>query len=122
MQPILVVEDDARFRSTVRTILEDEGWVVETAADGQQAAAAFARERPALLILDWGLRETDAETVVAALRVDHGADVPILLVTADGHAAQKAARVGAFAYMHKPFEMTELIELVRRGLGTVHDA
>jgi len=116
MQPILIVEDDARFRTTVRSILEDEGWPVETAADGQQAAEAFARGRPSLLVLDWGLQETDAEAVARALRADHGPDVPILLVTADGRAAQKAARVGAYAYMHKPFEMSELIELVRRAL------
>ena len=116
MQPILIVEDDARFRTTVRSILEDEGWAVETAADGQQAAEAFARGRPSLLVLDWGLQETDAEAVARALRADHGPDVPILLVTADGRAAQKAARVGAYAYMHKPFEMSELIELVRQAL------
>ena len=116
MSQILVVEDDQRFRDTVRSILEDEGWAVATAADRRQAVEAFARGRPELLVVDWGLRESDAQAVAEALRASHGPDVPILLITADGNAAQKASRLGAFAYLQKPFDMTDLIGLVQSAL------
>jgi two-component system, chemotaxis family, chemotaxis protein CheY len=113
MQPILVVEDDLPLRTTVRAILEDEGWGVETAGDEVAAMECVARARPALVVLDWGLREFDAQSLAAALRKSHGPDVPILLVTGDGQAAQKAERVGALTYLRKPFEIDEFIKVVR---------
>jgi DNA-binding response OmpR family regulator len=116
MAQILIVEDDQHFRDTVRSILEDEGWAVDTAADSRQALASFARTRPELLVVDWGLRESDAEVVAKALRRSDGPEVPILLITADGNAARKAGRLGAFAYLQKPFDMAKLIDLVRSAL------
>jgi two-component system response regulator MprA len=117
MQPILVIEDDAQFRETLRSVLEDEGWPVETAGDGQQALDQSARLRPALVVLDWGLPDIDSQVVATSLRTMHGGDIPILLITADGRPAEKARQMGAFAYLHKPFELDDLIEIVRRGLG-----
>ena len=117
MQPILVIEDDPQFRQTVQATLEDEGWAVDVAADGQQALGWLALRRPALVVLDWTLPEFDGEAVAASLRATHGLGVPVLLMTADGSASEKARRAGAFAYLHKPFELDELIGLVRRGLS-----
>jgi DNA-binding response OmpR family regulator len=116
MQPILIVEDDPRFRETVRSILEDEGWPVETASDGREALNVIARSKPALVVLDWGLRDVQGDSVVTGLRANHGPHIPVLLVTADGLAAHKASRIGAFGYLQKPFDLEELTELVRRGL------
>jgi len=56
------------------------------------------------------------ERPTAGLRNAHGKDVPILVITADGRAAEKARRVGAFDYLHKPFEFDDLIAAVTRGL------
>ena len=117
MQPILVIEDDAQFRETLRSVLEDEGWPVETAGDGQQAFDQSARLQPALVVLDWGLPDIDSQMVATSLQTAHGGDTPILLITADGRPAEKARLVGAVAYLHKPFELDDLIDIVRRGLG-----
>ena len=50
------------------------------------------------------------------MRAAYG-DVPILVMTADGRAAEKAERVGAVGYLRKPFELDELLAVVKRTLG-----
>lgn len=118
MPPIVVIEDDHQLRQMIQWTLEDEGLEVETAATGREAIALLASRRPALIVLDWGLPESDGSKVADSLRAAHGETVPILLITADGRAADKAERVGARAYLHKPFELIDLIDLVRDGLAS----
>jgi DNA-binding response OmpR family regulator len=54
--------------------------------------------------------------VANGLRSIYGATVPILAITADGEAEQKARTAGAFGYLRKPFELDDLMAAVRRGL------
>lgn len=115
--PVLVVDDDPHIRRLLEWALEDEGIVVETAADGYEAIARLAQRRPALVVLDMGLPGVDGYAVAESLRATYGGAVPILVLTADGRAAAKAQRVGAFAYFPKPFELDELIATVQRGLA-----
>jgi DNA-binding NtrC family response regulator len=61
------------------------------------------------------LPRLDGEAVAKEVRRLHG-DIPILLVTADGRARQKAQRVGAFEYLQKPFDIDDLLEIVRRAI------
>ena len=114
---VLVVDDDPNVRQLIRWALEDEGLAVVAAADGRAALDAIARERPALVVLDMSLPLVDGYGVAAALQRSYGADIPILLITADGRAAEKARRTGARAYLHKPFEVDDLVRAVRRILG-----
>lgn len=113
---LLVVEDDPRMRQTIRWALEDEGLVVDSAADGRQAIDCAMRRRPALVVLDVGVPIFNGYEVAAALRREYGEGLPILTVTADGRAAEKARQVGAFAHLSKPFEVADLVAAVRRGL------
>ncbi|HEX6510562.1 MAG TPA: response regulator transcription factor [Chloroflexota bacterium] len=114
---ILVVDDDPDLRFTIRWALEDEGFQVETAADGQEAIERGMKTRPALLVLDMGLPIVNGDGVAARLRNELGFGLPILVITADGHASEKAARVGAFDYLHKPFDLEALVRSVHRGLA-----
>ena len=114
--PILVIDDDPGLREIIQETLEDEGLVVDVAGDGLQALELAARRRPELVILDWGLPLFDGDVVAARLRSMHGVGLRVLIVTADGHAAEKARRAGAFAYLHKPFDVDVLMDTVRRGL------
>jgi DNA-binding response OmpR family regulator len=114
---VLVVEDDPRLREVAVWALEDEGFLVDAAGDRRQAAEQARRRSPALVVLDMGLPPDIGDTVAADLRALCGAQLPILVVTADGKASEKARRVGAFAYLHKPFDVEQLIRLVREGLG-----
>lgn len=114
---VLVVDDDPDVRGMIAWALEEEGLQVSIAADGRQALARFAAARPSLVVLDLGLPGVDGQGVADGLRHAYGNGVPIVVVSADGHAAAKARRAGAHAYLHKPFEIAELVGIVRRLLA-----
>jgi DNA-binding response OmpR family regulator len=118
---ILVVEDDPQIRQTIQWALQDEGYHVETAADGEQALQQAARRRPGLLVLDMGLPGLDGAGIADGLRAVYTEPPPILLITADGRAQAKAQRVGAFAHLSKPFELDELVGLVQQGLDNTRN-
>ncbi|HTE83117.1 MAG TPA: response regulator transcription factor [Dehalococcoidia bacterium] len=113
---ILVVDDDLRTRQAIQWALEDEGFVVDTAADGRQGLERAAKSCPALVVLDMMLPIVDGAAVADGLRAIHGKPPPIVLVTADDRPEEKARRVGAYAYLRKPFDLDDLIATVRRGL------
>ena len=114
---VLVVDDDPRIRQMISWALEEEGFGVETAEDGQQALERAAGRRPELVILDMTLPVLDGYGVAAGLRLAHGDALPILAITADGSAAEKARRVGAYTYLKKPFDVEDLLRAVQQGLG-----
>jgi CheY-like chemotaxis protein len=114
---VLVVDDDPEVRAAMQGILEDEGLLVEVAGDAHEALEGSARHPPMLVVLDITLPGVDGYEVARQLRARHGTELPILAVTADGSAARKARDVGAFAFLRKPFELNELVSLVRRVLG-----
>jgi DNA-binding response OmpR family regulator len=113
---ILVVDDDWQTRRLIRWALEEEGFVVETASDGQQALERATSARPALVVLDMRLPLVDGTAVADGLRSSLKVPPPIVLITADDRPAEKARRVGAYAYLEKPFELDDLVATVRRGL------
>ena len=63
-----------------------------------------------------GLPLVSGDGVASAIRAQYGTSVPVVVLTADGRAAEKAQRVGAVAYLHKPFELDDLITTVRTAL------
>jgi len=115
-QVVLIVEDDTDLRQTIQWTLEDEGLLVETAADGQEALKRAAQRKPTLVVLDMGLPIIDGNGVAAGLRASYGSSVSILTMTADGRAEEKAKRIGAIGYISKPFDLDALISAVKRAL------
>ena len=116
-QVVLIVEDDTDLRQTIQWTLEDEGLIVETAADGQEALNRAAQRKPTLVVLDMGLPIIDGNGVAAGLQASYGSSVSILTMTADGRAAEKAKRIGAIGYISKPFDLDALIAAVKKALG-----
>lgn len=116
MPVILVVDDDPDIRQVLHWTLEDAGFAVHTAQDGPSALERAAVHAPALVVLDIGLPDTDGTVLASHLREMCGDHIPVLVMTADGRAAEKAQRAGAYAYLHKPFEDTELLNAVHAGL------
>jgi DNA-binding response OmpR family regulator len=116
LKSVLLVEDDPAVRQTLEWTLEAEGIPVAAAATGRKALELAAGERPGMVLLDVGLPDISGEAVAAGVRATYG-DVPILVMTADGRAAEKAQRVGAVGYLSKPFELDDLIDAVKRTLG-----
>jgi two-component system, OmpR family, response regulator MprA len=110
---VLVIDDDPQLRELMQLAILDEGIAVETAKDGREALERIAASPPSLAVLDVTLPLADGFEVAEALR---RLGVAIVMVTADGNAAQKAARMGAFRFLRKPFELRDLLASVRAGL------
>ena len=90
---------------------------VRDAADGQEAVEWLTRQRPLLVLLDMGLPIVSGDGVAASLRAHYGTAVPVVVLTADGRASEKARHVGAVAYLHKPFDIDELVRTVYAALA-----
>lgn len=117
-QPILLVEDDFQLRHTIAALLQEEGFAVTTAADGREAVERVTTQRPALVLLDWGLPLLSGAEVAEVINTTYHGDVPILLITADGRSAEKARQVGARDYLNKPFEVDTLLTTIDRILAS----
>jgi two-component system, chemotaxis family, chemotaxis protein CheY len=117
---VLVVEDDAATRALLREVLEGAGYAVREAADGAAGLRLARAARPALVLLDLRLPYLDGRALARAYRAGPGPRAPVLVVTAEVGAAAGAAavavaaEVGAAAALGKPFDLDELLALVRR--------
>ena len=110
---ILSVEDDERIRTAVRLALEDEGWTVDEAENGEEALAAFAQRPTDVVLIDIMLPDIDGFEVCRAIR--RTSDVPIVMVTArdDTHDVVAGLEAGADDYLTKPFAPKELSARIR---------
>jgi DNA-binding response OmpR family regulator len=114
--PVLVVDDDPAVLRMICRALQDEGLRVIAAANGRLAVERARLQAPDLVVLDMSLPLLGGADVAAELRATFGAGLPILLITADGRPAEKARRLGAYAYLSKPFDVDEFVATVHRGL------
>jgi DNA-binding response OmpR family regulator len=110
---VLVIEDDADIALGLRTVLSRSGFEVTTAGQGREALRVFHRERPDIVILDVGLPVMDGWTVLERIR--ELSEVPVLMLTAHGHEADKVRglRGGADDYVTKPFGNAEFVARVQ---------
>jgi two-component system alkaline phosphatase synthesis response regulator PhoP len=116
---ILLVDDEARIVKLARDYLEQAGFQVLSAADGNTALAVARRERPDLIVLDLRLPGMDGLDVCRALRRE--SDVPIIMLTARAEEADRliGLELGADDYITKPFSPRELVARARSVLRRV---
>ena len=120
MKHILVVEDEEHLAIGIKYNLEAEGYLVTTAGDGPAALGVY-RENPTavdLIVLDLMLPGMSGYSVCKALR-DEGSDVPILMLSARTLTEDRihGFDVGTDVYLQKPFDLDELISVVRNLLS-----
>lgn len=110
---ILVVDDEANIIELARMYLEQDGFAVIAAEDGQMALDLIFSESPALVVLDLMLPEVDGWEVCKRTRAQ--SDVPILMLTARDDDIDKIVglELGADDYMTKPFNPRELVARVK---------
>ncbi|HYD48303.1 MAG TPA: response regulator transcription factor [Terriglobales bacterium] len=113
---VLVVEDEQDIRDLVRFTLEQEGFAVTAVGDGEHALQRIAKQRPALVILDWMLPGMPGLEVCKRLRAAAAtADLPIVMLTAKASETDRVVglEMGADDYLIKPFSVRELVARVR---------
>src|SRR5688572_18975780 len=110
---ILLVEDEPGVRLTLTDRLHDEGYVVETASDGDEGVARASAEPFDLVVLDVMLPGRNGFDVCRDLR-QKGVDSPILMLTARRQVTDRVVglKLGADDYLTKPFDVAELLARV----------
>jgi CheY-like chemotaxis protein len=119
---VLVVDDDAGLRDSIRALLESMGFLVSTAANAREAVTEISAQRPDVILTDIYMPEGDGYELISAIR-SFGENIPIIAMS--GGAFQFgikdhlgiAKRLGAEATLAKPFRAAALIETVDRAIG-----
>ncbi len=115
MHPLLIVEDDNAVRTTISTFLELEGYSVDAVASTREAIDRLQNAAYPIVITDIYL---DERTGIDVLRAARGQDpgCAVILMTARGsmETVMAATQQGAFDYLAKPFELDDLLAVVKR--------
>lgn len=111
---ILLVEDEVKLNQSIKKGLEQKGYAVDSAYDGEQGELLAESENYDLIILDILMPKKDGLTVCRNLR-SHGIHAPIIFLTAKDSLTDKITGLdsGADDYLVKPFEFTELLARIR---------
>ncbi len=111
---ILLIEDEAQIARTVRLYLEQAGYQVMWAADGDQGLAAFRHQEPTLILLDLNL-PGGIDGLDICRTVCRESNVPIIMLTARREEIDKliGLEMGADDYITKPFSPREVVARVR---------
>jgi CheY-like chemotaxis protein len=116
-QRILLVDDDEGIREFVSLALTDEGFAVDSVANGEAALEAVADAAPDLILLDTRMPVMNGPEFVEAYRRRPGPHAPIVLLTAASDAEDLARQVAPDALLAKPFDLDDLLDLVGRLIG-----
>src|SRR6476660_250770 len=114
---ILVVDDEANARTALAELLRDEGYSVETAADGFKALPKVEEFEPDIVVTDLKMPGLDGIALMHKVRERHP-EVVLIVMTAYGaiDTAVKAMREGAADYITKPVNVDELTLVIQREL------
>ncbi len=117
---ILVVDDDKAFRVATRTLLEDEGYQVSLAPNGEQALGMLGEHDYDLLLSDMVMGKMSGLDLLTEV-MKRKPDLPVIVVTGFGsiETAVEAMKIGAADYLTKPANNAELMIKVRRALEAV---
>lgn len=113
---VVLVEDEINIAEAIRFLLSQEGWRVETLANGAAAVDVIRKVMPDLVMLDVMLPGKSGFEILHELRADTAFDdMPILMLTARGQSRDRemAERAGVSKFMTKPFSNAEMLDAVR---------
>lgn len=115
---VLIVEDSMDLQTLLAKVLRDDGYLVRCANGGREALRILnsVNDLPKVIMLDLMMADMDGYQFRAAQVKDPRlADIPVIVMTADGNISNKTATLGAQAYLKKPFSCIEdILQTVNR--------
>ncbi len=114
---ILVVDDEKRICSSLKGILEDEGYKVRAMHDGPTALKDIKSQLPDLIVLDLWMPGIDGLQVLEIVKRQHP-NLPVIVISGHGNieTAVKAAKLGAYDFLEKPLSLEKTLIMVERAL------
>ena len=123
MSHILIIEDDPSLVELLRYNLENEGFEVSIARDGEEGLESIATQAPDLVVLDWMLPNVSGIEVCRQLRQkSETRSMPVIMLTAKGEESDRlrGLETGADDYIVKPFSPAELTARIKAVLRRAH--
>jgi two-component system nitrogen regulation response regulator NtrX len=121
MGDILITDDERDIRELMADILRDEGYGVRLAADAEGCMAEINAEPPALIILDIWLKDSrmDGIDILKTVKRDNP-EIPVVIISGHGNIeiAVAAIKQGAYDFIEKPFNIDQLLVVIRRAMET----
>jgi two-component system nitrogen regulation response regulator NtrX len=121
MGDILITDDERDIRELISDILKDEGYTTRLAGSSDQCMAEIAKEVPSLMILDIWLKDSrmDGIDILKTVKREHP-EVPIIIISGHGNIeiAVAAIKQGAYDFIEKPFNIEQLLVVIRRAMET----
>jgi two-component system, NtrC family, response regulator AtoC len=116
---VLIADDEALIRQSIRTTLAREGLEVSVAASGTEAWLRFQEDRPDVVLLDLVLGDADGIELLRRMRHE-SPDTKVILISAHGsiESAVTAMKLGGYDFIKKPFELEEIVAAVRNAART----
>lgn len=120
---ILIVDDDAAMRETLKDILSEDRYHIDIATNGQTALEKIKTTKFDLVITDIKMPVMDGMALLREIERNN-MDIEVIIITSFGHKAQQldASRLGAFEYLNKPLNIKQLKDIVARALSLHSDA
>lgn len=115
---VLVVDDEPDIRGLLQEILEDEGYVVSTAATASAAQALVEESTPDLVLLDIWMPDMDGVSLLKAWKSSGALNFPVIMISGHGtvETAVEATRHGAVDFIEKPVSLAKLLLTVEKAL------
>jgi two-component system, NtrC family, nitrogen regulation response regulator NtrX len=121
MSDILITDDERDIRELISDILKDEGYATRLAGTSDECMDEIARARPALMILDIWLKDSrmDGIDILKTVKREHP-DIPIVIISGHGNIeiAVAAIKQGAYDFIEKPFNIDQLLVVIKRAMET----
>ena len=121
MSYILITDDERDIRELIGDILQDEGFETRLAANSTECMDLLTEEKPALMILDIWLKDSnmDGIDILKVVKKDYP-DVPCVIISGHGNVeiAVAAIKQGAYDFIEKPFNIDQLMVVIRRAMET----
>lgn len=121
MADILIVDDERDIRELISDILVDEGYATRKAGSSDDAMAELAKDMPGLLILDIWLKDSDMDGIDILKHVKKTTpELPVVIISGHGNIeiAVAAIKQGAYDFIEKPFNIDQLLVVIRRAMET----